>query len=157
MSALTAFAIITGIVLGSAIIGFACLRSGFRVRTLRSSNAQRITVDDLGLPDGAQFGERATLVQFSTQFCAKCPATSRLLQSETAELDGVEHLEIDLTDAIEVAKRFSVLQTPTVLVIDETGQLCARITGAPTAGAIRDELAKVGALPYHIARSEFAS
>jgi thiol-disulfide isomerase/thioredoxin len=157
MSSLTAIAIITGVLFGSVIIGLICMRAQSRVRSIRSGRSQLVTSGDLGLPSEVMFGEEATLVQFSTQFCSKCPATARLLNQETVELDGVAYVEIDLTDNLEVAKRFNVLQTPTILVLDGSGHLRTRITGAPTAAVIREELGKIDALPYNIVRSEFAS
>lgn len=157
MSALSALFIIASVVLAAALVGVLCIRMQGRVRSVRGEKAIAITADSLGLDTDEHFGEQATLVQFSTQFCSKCPATARLLQNEASELAGVNHIEIDLTDALEIAQRFNVLQTPTVLVLDHAGRLRARITGSPTSGALRDELSKIGALPYEIRRTELAS
>lgn len=131
----------------------------FQVHVRRSDVLPEARVDAqaLGLASADQFGTEATLVQFSTQFCSKCPGTARLLKAEVAELDGVTHLEVDLTDQVDIARAFNVLQTPTTLVLDGDGTVRARITGAPTAAVIRDELARLGALPYNIERSEVAS
>ncbi|MFD6055052.1 TlpA family protein disulfide reductase [Agromyces sp. NPDC060279] len=79
----------------------------------------------------AVFGERATLVQFSTAFCSRCPGTARQLRALAAETEGVRHVEIDLTDAPELAAHFAVLQTPTTLVYDGAGRQRARIGGPP--------------------------
>lgn len=79
----------------------------------------------------AAFGERATLVQFSTALCSRCPGTARQLGALAAGTEGVRHLEIDLTDERELAARFAVLQTPTTLVYDGAGRQRARIGGPP--------------------------
>lgn len=157
MSSLTAFIALAALLVGATTVGLICRRMQVRVRTPKTLSGDTVTAAELGLAPDAQFGAQATLVQFSTQFCSKCPATARLLRSETSDLDGVNHLEVDLTDNIDVARAFNVLQTPTTLVLDAAGHVRSRITGAPTAGVIREELLKINALPYVIERSEVAS
>lgn len=157
MSSLTAFMVIAAVVLAATALGIVCRRTQLRVSAPREQATEIVTAQALGLPSDTQFGHNATLIQFSTQFCSKCPGTARLLSSEAANLDGVNHIEIDLTDNIDVARAFNILQTPTTLVLDARGQIRSRITGAPTVAVIRDELHKADALPYHVDRIETAS
>lgn len=157
MSSLTAFAILAAVVLGATIVGVICRRTQLRVRAPRVISAEAVTANDLAIAPDTAFGANATLIQFSTQFCSKCPSTARLLQTATAEIEGVTHIEVDLTDKIDVARAFNVLQTPTTLVLDANGRVRSRITGAPTAAVIREELQKIDALPYAIERAEVAS
>lgn len=91
-----------------------------------------------GLAPDEAFGHRATLVQFSTPTCARCPGTRRQLDAVAAEHDGVVRLEIDVADRPEVAARYNVLQTPTVLLVDGDGTVRTRFGGPPR----RDELAR---------------
>lgn len=44
---------------------------------------------------GAELGERATRVQFSTAFCQPCRATRRTLAEVAGMVEGVAHVEID--------------------------------------------------------------
>lgn len=82
------------------------------------------------VPD-AELGERATLLQFSSAFCAPCRATRRTL-SEVAEIvPGVVHLEVDAEHHLELVRRLGVLRTPTTLVLDAAGREVARAAGAP--------------------------
>lgn len=79
----------------------------------------------------AELGERATLLQFSSAFCAPCRATRRTL-SEVAELvPGVIHLEVDAEHHLELVRALGVLRTPTTLVLDATGHEVTRAAGAP--------------------------
>jgi thiol-disulfide isomerase/thioredoxin len=96
---------------------------------------------DVGTTDA--FGERATLVQFSTPTCAQCPGTARLLRGVAEQHSGVVHLEVDLTLHPEVADRFGVLQTPTTLLVDAGRRVHARIGGAPRLDALDRELQTV--------------
>lgn len=86
-------------------------------------------------------GERATLLQFSTEFCARCPQTRTLLVRIADAADGVSAIEIDLGARPELARRFRVMQTPTVLLLDATGVVRARIGGAPDRRTITEQLA----------------
>ncbi|EST37059.1 hypothetical protein N566_14960 [Streptomycetaceae bacterium MP113-05] len=78
-----------------------------------------------------QLGERATLVQFSTAFCQPCRATRRILGEVSAMVDGVDHVEIDAEERLELVRRLGVTGTPTVLVLDGGGRVVCRATGQP--------------------------
>lgn len=80
---------------------------------------------------GAVLGERATLLQFSSAFCAPCRATRRVLGDVAASVDGVAHVEVDAEHHLEVVRRLGVVRTPTTLVLDAAGREVARATGAP--------------------------
>lgn len=80
---------------------------------------------------GSELGQRATLVQFSTQFCARCPATRTLLAQLAGGLDGVAHVEIDAAARPDLARRMRVQTTPTVLVLGPDGTVAQRASGEP--------------------------
>jgi thiol-disulfide isomerase/thioredoxin len=83
------------------------------------------------LPD-AQLGERATLLQFSSAFCAPCRATRRILTDVASSVPGVTHLEVDAEHHLDLVRRLGVLRTPTTLVLDRSGEEVTRAAGAPT-------------------------
>ncbi|MFE9096847.1 TlpA family protein disulfide reductase [Streptomyces sp. NPDC007264] len=86
----------------------------------------------LGAPElGRRLGERATLVQFSSVFCAPCRATRRVLAEVAAMVPGVTHVEIDAEQRLELVRVLDVLRTPTVLVLDADGRIVRRATGQP--------------------------
>jgi|GEM_PF-162088 len=85
-------------------------------------------------------GTGATIVQFSTEFCSRCPGTARALVGLAAEYDGVRHVDVDLTHRPDLAQAFRVTQTPTVLVLGADGRATARVTGVPRLEELRDEL-----------------
>ncbi|MGW2526490.1 TlpA family protein disulfide reductase [Streptomyces sp. NPDC001595] len=80
---------------------------------------------------GAELGERATLVQFSTAFCAPCRATRRILGEVAGLVPGVRHVEIDAEARLGLVRRLDILRTPTVLVLDAGGRVVRRATGQP--------------------------
>lgn len=88
-------------------------------------------------------GERATLLQFSTEMCARCPGVHRTLTAIADDRDGVVHLDVDLTHRPDIAKHFNVLQTPTTLILDGDGVIQTRFGGTPRRDVIELELARV--------------
>lgn len=106
----------------------------------RRGSGDRIRPADVALETGA-FGERATLLQFSTEWCTRCPATARALRSAADGADGVRHAEVDLTDRPDLASRYRVLQTPTTLVLDGAGVVRGRLAGATRPDQARAALA----------------
>jgi thiol-disulfide isomerase/thioredoxin len=100
---------------------------------------EALTEADLGAP----LGERATLVQFSTAFCAQCRPAGHVLRRVTEMVDGVSHVEIDATSRLDLVRRFNVMSTPTVLVLGPGGLVTRRATGVPRTA---DVIAAVGAV-----------
>ncbi|MFE1851619.1 TlpA family protein disulfide reductase [Streptomyces sp. NPDC059489] len=101
-------------------------RSG-RVRVRGRDDGKRLGAAELG--DG--LGERATLVQFSSAFCAPCRATRQTLTEVAAMVPGVTHVEIDAEQRLELVRALDILKTPTVLVLDAEGRIVRRATGQP--------------------------
>ena len=80
---------------------------------------------------GAGLGERATLIQFSSAFCAPCRATRRILTDVAGLTDGVAYVEVDAESRLDLVRAFNVLRTPTVLVTDAAGRVVKRASGQP--------------------------
>ncbi|QIG38122.1 thioredoxin family protein [Microbacterium sp. 4R-513] len=85
-------------------------------------------------------GETATLLQFSTELCARCPGVHRTLSSVADSHPGVRHLDIDLTHRPDIARHFHVLQTPTTLILDRDGVIQTRFGGVPSRDVLELEL-----------------
>ena len=87
---------------------------------------------DLGGTDlGGPLGSRATLLQFSSAFCAPCRATRRVLAEVAGMTDGVAHLEIDAESHLDLVRRLDVRRTPTVFVLGPDGRIARRASGQP--------------------------
>ncbi|GAA4560570.1 thioredoxin family protein [Planotetraspora kaengkrachanensis] len=124
-----------------AIIGFLMRRRDGKVRAVKQADSGArpvVTSDDLGSP----LGERATLVQFSTAFCQPCRATRRVLHDVAEMVPGVRHVEIDAESRLDLVRRFDVMRTPTVLVVDDSGNVVKRASGLPRKA---DVIAALGA------------
>jgi thiol-disulfide isomerase/thioredoxin len=88
---------------------------------------ETLTPADLGI----ELGERATMVQFSSAFCSPCRATRVLLTDIAAKVDGVVAVDIDAEEHLPLVRRFHVMRTPTVLVLDADGRVTTRASGLP--------------------------
>jgi thiol-disulfide isomerase/thioredoxin len=98
-----------------------------------------LTSDDLGVP----LGPRATLVQFSSAFCAPCRATRRVLADVAAMTDGIAHVEIDAESHLDLVRRLDVRRTPTVLVLGPDGRIARRASGQPRTADVIAALGEV--------------
>jgi thiol-disulfide isomerase/thioredoxin len=114
-------------------------RAGARRAAPASSEAVAVTLTEADL--GGKLGERATLVQFSTTFCAPCRPTRQLLAQVAGMVDGVRHIEIDAASRLDLARRLRISSTPTVLVLGPDGGIVRRAVGLPRKA---DVLAAVG-------------
>jgi thiol-disulfide isomerase/thioredoxin len=129
--------VMTGFGLGAMLIALAvaaALGLWLRGSGRRLARARPATVDvpRLDRADlGADLGERATLVQFSSAFCQPCRATRRILDDVARAVSGVAHVEIDAESHLELVRRLDVRRTPTVLVLDATGRVVRRASGQP--------------------------
>lgn len=76
-------------------------------------------------------GERGTLLQFSSAFCAPCRATRRTLGEVAAMVPGVKHVEVDAEAHLDLVRELGVMRTPTTFVLDGNGAVVLRASGAP--------------------------
>ena len=119
----------------ATVLGVAMRRRGgqFRPaspRTPAKPGTPAKTADALTEADlGAGLGRQATLVQFSTAFCAPCRPTREILAQVADTADGVNHVEIDAAARLDLVQRLRINSTPTILVLDRDGAIVKRATG----------------------------
>ncbi|MFC5787711.1 MULTISPECIES: thioredoxin family protein [Streptomyces] len=121
----------TGLVVCVAVLAAA---SVFGLMQRRRSGRMKVRQGEAALGAaklGEALGERATLVQFSSAFCAPCRATRRVLGEVAEMVPGVAHVEIDAEDRLDLVRELGVLKTPTVLVLDAAGRIVRRASGQP--------------------------
>ena len=74
---------------------------------------------------------RATLLQFSSAFCAPCRALRRVSSEVAHLLPGVQHVEVDAESHLDAVRALGIWRTPTLLVLDADGRVAKRATGVP--------------------------
>ncbi len=128
-------------------LGLALRWRAGRFRAARSGSAQAGTLQAAGAAQartvqagtdvlteadlGGRLGRQATLVQFSTAFCAPCRPTRQILAQVAGMADGVTHVEIDAAARLDLVRRLRINSTPTVLVLGPDGGVVKRAVGLP--------------------------
>jgi thiol-disulfide isomerase/thioredoxin len=103
------------------------------VRASSASTQPALVADELEAL-GVVRGERATLVQFSSAFCAPCRATRSLLADVAETVPGVRHAELDVAAGervLDLVRTLDIRRTPTTLVLDGQGREIRRASGVP--------------------------
>ncbi|NEA65151.1 thioredoxin family protein [Streptomyces sp. SID12488] len=124
---MTGFVMCVAVLAAASAFGVLHRRRSGRVRVRGRDDGKRLGAAELG----EDLGERATLVQFSSAFCAPCRATRRVLGEVAGVVPGVTHVEIDAEARLDLVRRLDILKTPTVLVLDADGRIVRRATGQP--------------------------
>jgi thiol-disulfide isomerase/thioredoxin len=120
--------VLVGVLVGASLLGIVWRARQGRVRSVRATGDSLLpALADLGV----QPGERATLLQFSSAFCAPCRATKRILGDVAAAVPGVRHVDVDAESNLELVRRLNILKTPTTLVLDAQGRVTTRAAGQP--------------------------
>jgi thiol-disulfide isomerase/thioredoxin len=136
MSVVGLVAIVVAVIVATA---FGVVRRR-RAGTLRPADAGGLVGADAL---GAELGERATLVQFSSAFCRPCVATRHVLGAVAETVPGVRHVEVDAESHLDLVRRLDVMSTPTTLVVDGDGRIRQRATGVPRRDAVLAVLADI--------------
>lgn len=135
MPPLVALAALAALLVLATALGLLLQRRGASVR--EEQRDARLLPSELGI-DG--FDAQGTVVQFSTEFCARCPSVRRTLAELVAERDSLEFVHVDVTDRPELAQKYRLLQTPTVLLLDADGAPKTRLSGQLTRALLSDAL-----------------
>lgn len=91
---------------------------------------------------GGEAGDRATLVQFSSAFCAPCRATRIVLDTVADVVPGVSSVDLVAESHLELVRELGIESTPTVFIVDPAGRVLSRAEGVPTRGQVLAALAK---------------
>jgi thiol-disulfide isomerase/thioredoxin len=116
---------------------------GRRVSSAEVIDLRKLRATSNGLPV-TEYGKKATLVQFSTEYCGQCPGVKRTLSQLAYRTGGLAFAEVDITERLDLAAHFSISQTPTVFLLDDTGHVIYRVGGIPKMNQLTDELQKLG-------------
>lgn len=141
---MTGLLVLVGALIATALVALVKARYDGRFR--RTSHTGEVN-DDVERIDAARLGqalgERATLVQFSSAFCAPCRATRVVLNQVADAVDGVTAIDIDAEAHLDLVRELNILRTPTVLVLDASGRVIRRASGVPRRDQVLAALAEM--------------
>lgn len=124
--ALALLSIIALVVL-AGVAAFVFQRRGAKVREVATT--EHVDPEDFGV---SQLGKLGTVVQFSTEYCSRCPGVRRQLENLVSARSGIDLIHVDVTADAALATKYQLLQTPTVLLIAKDGRPTTRLSGAIT-------------------------
>ena len=138
----TRIAIVAVFVTAVVALGFVWrARTG---RAKRVNSAEQVDLALLGATKNGQpitrFAKRVTFLQFSSEMCSQCVQTARVFKELEANSDDILHIEVDITNRLDLARKFHIMQTPTTLVLDHAGRVTFRIGGVAKPETIQDEI-----------------
>ena len=107
--------------------GFWYQRSRGAIRTKKAVPSHRLNAQILG----QELGSRATMVQFSSAFCAPCKATHALLSQMVVPMEDVKHIHIDAESHLELVRQLDIRSTPTTIFLNREGIEVGRAAGTP--------------------------
>ncbi len=119
--------------------GFWWKRSRGAIRSNKAIPGHQLTAEKLG----QALGSRATMVQFSSAFCAPCRATHSLLSQMVLSMDDVKHIHIDAESHLELVRELDIRSTPTTLFINKAGIEVGRAAGTPKREQVLAALANI--------------
>ncbi|MEN9957544.1 MAG: hypothetical protein RIR46_1152 [Actinomycetota bacterium] len=134
--------LVLGVITLATILGLIWRTTQGRAKQLKSGlqvDLKELGATKNGLPVTA-FGERITFLQFSSEFCATCKSTARVFGELEEHSSDVLHIEVDITNRLDLANKYNILQTPTTLVLDKRGVVQSRIGGAPKQNTLEEQL-----------------
>ena len=142
MSPESRLALVSAIVAAAVLVGVIWKLTTGKAKRIR--DGLQVDLAELGALKNGQpvtsFGDRITFLQFSSEFCSQCVQTARILGELEQQSDDVLHLEVDITNRLDLASKYNILQTPTTLVLDRRGIVKSRIGGAPKAATLESEI-----------------
>ncbi|MGH3159391.1 MAG: TlpA family protein disulfide reductase [Streptosporangiaceae bacterium] len=143
---LTGAIVLVAVLVAAGTFGMFWNRRNGRMRGGHSAAGKGQAGDGAALTEsqlGGPLGGRATLVQFSTAFCAPCRATRVILADVAKQVDGVTHVEIDAESHLDLVRTLDIRRTPTVLVLGPDGRIAQRASGQPRKAEV---IAAIGAI-----------
>lgn len=117
--------VVIGTLAVASVLGLAWRWNQGRVRAARRSSLPaplRELVDP---------GSPVTLLQISTTFCSPCRQTQAVLSELAGRVEGLHHVDFDVTSRPEIATSIGVLTTPTTLAVNAKGEELMRVGGVP--------------------------
>ena len=136
---------LAGLVLMASFIGFVLISKSGKARRIK--NGEQVDLSEIRATKGGnpvtKFGEKISLLQFSSDFCSSCKQTSILLESIEKAHQGLLHIDLDIAERLDLAKTFNILTTPTILILNSRGEVVSRIVGAPKQATIESEIERL--------------
>lgn len=109
---------------------------------VRTATAPRFTLAQVGIVAPA---DTVTVVQFSGQFCAICPQARTVVDRVLRDHPDLAQIEVDVAEHPEAVRALDIRRTPTLLIVDEQGEVVHRASGMPREAELRQAVSGLAA------------
>lgn len=133
---LTGVWVVLATLIVGVIVGLVLRRRDGRIRDASASRPAA----SLPEPVADALGDDVTLVQLSTTFCTPCRHTKARLSSLAERTDGLSHVDIDVSEDIDVARALNVMRTPTTIAYTADGTELFRVGGLPDGDSVLERV-----------------
>jgi thioredoxin-like negative regulator of GroEL len=130
--------LVSVVLLAAAIVGFISQKNSGKFRAEKKAQPAVLSSEIAN-----ELGAQATLLQFSSAFCAPCRATRLTLENIVPNYSGIKHIEIDAESHLELVRKLDIRQTPTTVFLDRNGVEIGRAVGAPKKSQVIAVLEKI--------------
>lgn len=83
-----------------------------------------------------------TFVQFSGEVCAQCKTNQRVFTQTLDGLTSVQFTDVPVDQHMELVRSLGIMRSPTVLLIEPSGEIIARAQGVVKKQTILDLIGK---------------
>jgi len=77
------------------------------------------------------FGEKATILLFSSAFCTQCRMAKSVIASKVKFFPEISYVEIDGDSNLKLVRELNILSTPTTIILNRERREIARAVGVP--------------------------
>ena len=98
-----------------------------------------LVVDEATFDETIKAAEKPVVVDFWAEWCGPCKMISPVLEELAAQTDAVQIAKLNVDDSPDIARRYSVMSIPTLVVFAD-GVEKKRIIGAKGKGALLNDL-----------------
>ncbi len=98
-----------------------------------------IQVDEATFDETIKASTKPVIVDFWAEWCGPCKMIAPVLEELASENDSVQVAKLNVDENPEIARRYSVMSIPTLLVFSE-GVERKRVVGAKGKGALLGDL-----------------
>jgi len=123
-----------------AVVGIGLARGRYdgRIRTPNPTPS----LAELGISLQA---ERATIVQFTGEFCGSCAQARAMVERILLDSPEVGHIEVDVADNLNAVRALDIRRTPTLIIVDRHGVPVHRASGMPREAELREAVSELAA------------
>ena len=123
------------------VAGFVILRRRFDGR-LRAAVQPERSLAEVGI---ALPADNVAVVQFSGEFCAICTPARTLVQRVLRDHPDIARIEVDVAEHLTAVRALDIRRTPTLLIVDEQGEVVHRASGMPREAELRQAVSGLAA------------